>query len=376
MEQHEHEQQPVHEETTHEQPVTSQESPTVRTQRSPWILFGVGIAAGVVICGAVLFTTVFRGTEPGSDSKVAGFFTNLGNTFKGSVASINGSSVSYAKYVSDLATLKKFVENTPEAGFNFSDEELSDQVLSRLLINELMKQMAEDLGVSTSKEDIEKARQDFLSQFETEEAAAKELQERYGWTLEDFMNNVVKPAVLEGKVSEAFASSTNPEFEKYGGVQQVRARHILFKVDDPEKEAAVKKQAESVLQQIKDGADFAEMAKKHGSDGTKDTGGDLGFFGRGAMVPEFELAAFALDAGELSQELVKTQFGYHIIKTEEVQRGLNFQQYLIDRVKSSNIKIDKGVHNPFEELMNQPSVSDEPVVEVAPEETAPVEENS
>lgn len=377
MEQHDEQHEHVHGESCEhdhemsEMPTTA-ESTATPAPRSPWMLFGVGIAAGVIICGVVLFAIFSKGDTANG---AANFATKFASYFKGSVASINGERVSYSKYISDFQTLKQFVANTPEAGFDFTDEELSDQVLSRLLVGNLIKQLAIELDVTVSDEEIENARKDFLTQFDSEEAAEKELKERYGWTTKEFVEHVITPSVLEGKVGQTFSSSTNPEFAKYGAIQQIRASHILFKVEDLEKDASVKKQAESVLKQIKNGADFAELAKKYGSDGTKDTGGDLGFFGRGAMVPEFEEAAFSLEAGQLKDELVKTQFGYHIVKTTEVKRGLNFQQYLIDRLKASVIDIDDGIHNPFEALLNAPGETNSPTVEAVSEETTK-EENS
>ena len=97
---------------------------------------------------------------------------------------------------------------------------------------------------------------------------------------------------------------------------QKRASHILFKVPDdaaPEATEAVRVRAASVLEQVKAGGDFAELAKQHSEDGSAAQGGDLGWFGAGRMVPEFERAAFALSEGQVS-DLVKSPFGFHIIK--------------------------------------------------------------
>jgi peptidyl-prolyl cis-trans isomerase D len=103
---------------------------------------------------------------------------------------------------------------------------------------------------------------------------------------------------------------------QYSTPEQVRASHILLKTEGKD-EAAVKKQAEDLLAKIKGGADFAQLANKFSEDDASNKkGGDLDFFGRGQMVPEFEQAAFALEPGQIS-DLVKSQYGFHIIKTTE-----------------------------------------------------------
>jgi peptidyl-prolyl cis-trans isomerase D len=105
---------------------------------------------------------------------------------------------------------------------------------------------------------------------------------------------------------------------QYSTPEQAKASHILFKTEGKD-EAVVRAQAESVLKRAKAGEDFAALAKQYSEDESNNAnGGDLGTFGRGSMVPEFEQAAFSMKAGEIS-DLVKTSFGFHIIKVVEQQ---------------------------------------------------------
>jgi len=96
--------------------------------------------------------------------------------------------------------------------------------------------------------------------------------------------------------------------DKYKEHEQVKARHILVSGEDD---------AKDISKQLTKGADFAELAKEKSEDpGSKDKGGDLGYFGKGMMDPEFEKVAFSLKVGETSGP-VKSAFGYHIIRVED-----------------------------------------------------------
>jgi len=105
-------------------------------------------------------------------------------------------------------------------------------------------------------------------------------------------------------VSNEEISAFFAQYSQMFSGDMIQASHIL--VDTEAK-------AQDLLNQIKNGADFAELAKANSLDGSAATGGDLGWFGRGATVAEFEDAAFKLNAGEVS-DVVQTQFGYHLIK--------------------------------------------------------------
>jgi peptidyl-prolyl cis-trans isomerase C len=95
------------------------------------------------------------------------------------------------------------------------------------------------------------------------------------------------------------------------GEEEVHARHILVPTEAEAKE---------IIAQLKKGGDFAALAKQHSKDPGAAQGGDLGFFKKGDMVPEFADAAFALQPGQVTQEPVHTQFGWHVIKVEERKR--------------------------------------------------------
>ena len=117
-------------------------------------------------------------------------------------------------------------------------------------------------------------------------------------------------AVPEAEIAAFYQQNLS----QYQTPAQVRASHILFKTEGKD-EKAVQAKAEEVLKMIKaPGADFAALAKKYSEDESNNAnGGDLDYFGRGRMVAEFEQAAFAMKNGEIS-DLVKTAFGFHIIK--------------------------------------------------------------
>jgi peptidyl-prolyl cis-trans isomerase D len=111
----------------------------------------------------------------------------------------------------------------------------------------------------------------------------------------------------------------NAHQSEYSTPEQARSRHILIKVDagaTPQVDAAAKAKAEDILKQIKGGANFADLAKKNSDDpGSKDSGGELPFAQHGTMVPEFDKAIFSQKIGDT--QIVKSQFGYHIVQVEE-----------------------------------------------------------
>ena len=127
--------------------------------------------------------------------------------------------------------------------------------------------------------------------------------------------------------------------EKEGTQPAARASHILIKAEanTPQAKAAAKAKAQDLINKIKGGADFAALARQFGTDGTKDQGGDLGWFTKGRMVPEFEKAIFGAPGVGLLPAPVETSFGYHVVK---VTAAPTKQTYQVAEVKKAIVPSD------------------------------------
>src|SRR3954462_7162436 len=188
----------------------------------------------------------------------------------------------------------------------------------------------EELGPSLAQMDPASRKDNVLSFLIDMKIVSKEAEDKKIADRDDFktrlafardrllMDNLL---AVEGK-----AATTDDNMKKVyeeaakqiSGEQEVHARHILVETED---------QAKKIESDLKKGADFAELAKKESKDPGASDGGDLGFFTKDQMVPEFSAAAFALEPGKISDP-VKTQFGWHVIKVEEkrTRKAPDFEQ--------------------------------------------------
>jgi len=133
-----------------------------------------------------------------------------------------------------------------------------------------------------------------------------------------YFAQVIAPSVTEEEMKKAYEA----EAAKISQKERIRARHILVNSEQ---------EAKQIVERLNKGEKFDDLAKKYSLDGSKDYGGDLGYFSEGEMVPEFSKAAFALQPGQISAP-VKTDFGWHIIKLEDRKKGAA-QPY--DQVKTA-----------------------------------------
>ena len=141
---------------------------------------------------------------------------------------------------------------------------------------------------------------------------SKEFKQEIASFTDRLLGSLIIQRHVEANMSDAAVKARYDQVIKDMGDQsQVHARHILLKTEA---------EAKTVIKELAGGADFAALAAKKSTGPSGANGGDLGFFGKGQMVPAFEKAAFSMKKGEVSKAPVKTQFGYHVIKVEEIKK--------------------------------------------------------
>jgi foldase protein PrsA len=210
--------------------------------------------------------------------------------------------------VNGVAINKGELYNTLVKGGN------GESALENLITYELVNQEAQKQGVAVTDADLDRELNVIKKSMGGEEAFKQALQQ-YKMSVDDLHTDLQQQAQLR-KLLSSKINITDEDIKNYydqnkasfSTPEQVRASHILVET---------KEEADAILKQLKEGADFATLAKEKSQDpGSKDNGGDLDFFGKGVMDPAFEEAAFSLKVGELS-EPVKSSFGYHIIKVTD-----------------------------------------------------------
>ena len=198
-----------------------------------------------------------------------------------------------------------------------------DKVLAKVNGSEIRQSdvalAVEELGPSLAQMDPATKDENVLAFLIDMKIVAKAAEDKKVQDADDFKkrlaftrNRLLMDSLLasEGKAAttdEAMKKVYEEASKQISGEQEVRARHILVETED---------EAKAIEEELKKGADFAELAKKKSKDPGASDGGDLGFFTKEQMVPEFSAAAFALEPGKISDP-VKSQFGWHVIKVEE-----------------------------------------------------------
>jgi parvulin-like peptidyl-prolyl isomerase len=294
---------------------------------------------------------------------LAAFFSTAGaygaqKVLDKALAIVNGETIllsEYNKIASPIIDQYKQVAPKNE----FSEDkvaELKKKVLDQMIDDRLMIQEAKAQKLRATKREldngIEKVKSRFANDAEFQSELRKEgiTEEKFRQRIEDQLlamklidmevkSKIPVPIdeeakkvydnlklVIDSKPAAGISDDERKDLDTLAKIvrktfgELIRARHILIRAskEEPMKtQIEARKHLEDIEQKIKSGEDFSELAEKNSEDpGSRDRGGDLGYFGHGEMVPEFETVAFSLNVGQVSG-IVRTEYGYHIIKVEE-----------------------------------------------------------
>jgi peptidyl-prolyl cis-trans isomerase C len=199
-------------------------------------------------------------------------------------------------------------------------DQVRRQMIEQFVNRHALLAEAERRNVTVAEDSVEQRFQQIHGQFPND-AAFKKFLAQQGVTVEELRNELRESFLIQNLVDQVSEEETetpsDQEIEQYQKEQseEVSAQHILFRVDAEEDSAVVRNEAQAVLDSALAGVDFSGLAERHSEGPSAERGGNLDYFSRDQMVPPFSEAAFALaDSGDVADELVETQFGYHIIR--------------------------------------------------------------
>jgi peptidyl-prolyl cis-trans isomerase C len=290
---------------------------------------GVGI---LLLAGSIALVGPACSKDKSGGAEQGGVATAPGSGSGATVVKVNG------KAITEDMVSKEARRVTAAMGAQMDPQQLASmggamrkQAIENMISRYLLDQAAGKEGVTVAKEQIATRMDEIKKSFPSEQAFTDRIASMGMTTAEleqEIETGMRFEALLAKHTAEvkpptddqikAFYDENRAQFQQ---PERVRASHILVTVnkeDTPTQKAEKRAKAEKILADLKGGADFSKTASEQSDCPSKQQGGDLGYFGKGQMVPPFEAAAFGLNVGQLS-DVVETDFGYHIIKVADHQ---------------------------------------------------------
>ena len=270
-------------------------------------------------------------------------------------ATVNGVAISMEQYTKELNVQ---LARVSQQGGQVNDDQkatLKNNILDSLIEREVLYQQSQQVGIQVTDQKVDDQlaaiKKRFPNETEYKNALGKmnlseeevKVQIKRGLSIRELIDQqITSKVVISDEDSKAYYDK-NPQMFKQP--EQIKASHILIKVDakaDEAKKVEARKKIEEVQQKLKDGGDFAALAKEYSEGPSSTKGGDLGYFRRGQMVKPFEDAALALKPNEVS-DVVETRFGYHLIivydkKPEQTLAYAEVKDKIIQRMKQEEIE--------------------------------------
>lgn len=249
---------------------------------------------------------------------VAGIMMGCSKDKTETLVTVNGTKITQSALEKRIASLP------PNVQASFANDQNRNLLIDQLVNEELLLQEAKAKKLE-EKEEFKKQSEALQEQLEN---TKKQL--LMNMLLQE---NISKDLAVTDADVQGFYNTNKAQFQ---GQEQRKARHILVKTEE---------EAKSIRASIASGSNFETLAKEKSIDPTKANGGDLGWFKKGDLVPEFETVVFQMKKGEIS-DVVKTQFGYHIILLEDTKTSApqsfdqvkgQIQQYLYNQKRSTAV---------------------------------------
>lgn len=276
------------------------------------------------------------------------------------IAEVNGAVVSRQTFDAEINSIMQRFSNAGQSPTEAQMADINKAVLDKLIDGELLYQDSQKSGFtvdnSVMNNELEKIKKEFNSEVDFKKAL-----ETWGITETAFKTELAKNLAIQQFIEKQFIEKTVVSEEEtksfydenrsnFKQSDRVKASHILIKVDEnaSKSEKTTKRQKlEKIRDQIKNGANFAELAKKFSEGPSNSRGGDLGYFERGQMVKPFENAAFSLMPGDIS-DIVETRFGYHLIRIDDKQYATTLEYFQVKPQIEQHLKdqkLDKDIRN-------------------------------
>ncbi len=250
-------------------------------------------------------------------------------------------------------------------------QQIRMQAINALINREVLLQESDKRGIKVDKEEVEQGIKSIQSRFPSQEKFQEALKSM-NLSQSDFEQQYMQQSKIQTLIEQEIISKINIKEdeakayfdanpEQFDQKEQVRARHILIKVEktaDEKTKAEARKKIVDIQKKIMSGDDFAETAKQHSQGPSNVKGGDLGYFGKGQMVKPFEEVAFKLAKGEVS-DIVETRFGYHLIKVEDrkaPQKAVYAEKKQQIIAKLKNERIQKEVNTYINKLREEAKI--------------------
>ena len=277
------------------------------------------------------------------------------------VAVVNGVVITRDQYDKELQVQ---LGRVSRQGKQISDDqmaELKKEILEGLIEREVLYQESRKAGIKVDDQKVNDQLAAIKKRFPNDEEFKKalnkmnltedeiQIQIQRGLAIRELIDQkVADKIVIKDEETRAYYDGNPQSFRQ---PEQVKASHILIKVEPTADEAAkteARKKITEVQQKLKDGGDFAALAKEYSQGPSSTRGGDLGYFRRGQMVGPFEDAAFSMKTNEVS-DLVETRFGYHIIKVydkkpEQTLAYADVKDKIAHRLKQEQIEKDATLY--------------------------------